>query len=1255
MAEKATVGINLDIKGLLASINDAVKAIGKLTGAKPVVKVSVDDKQVDDAEKKIDDLSSTQTVKVDVDTKNVDKQIDQSTGKLSSFASGVGGAIGGFALNALSGLATGLKEGALAADNFGDSLAVAFQQQGIADVDAEIKKVSDSAVTLANNLGLPAARTKELAVNVATLGGVSGQQADDLTKLSAGLEVFTDGAVKGEAVVKAFSRGIADPEGAAAIENLTKKYPQLAEVLKSNLSPAEKLAKANLALGNSFAEVEAQQADAGGALNKISNTVDEAFANIGTQVLEALAPLANAIVPITEAIISAFEVLGPIIAGIVDNFDILGPIVLTAAAAYGAYTLAVNASALATTIATTATTAWNAVLALNPVGLVAAAVVAATAGVIALADAFNESAKEALANAEAEKKMIEGQIKSNKERTKTVEGNKTLVKEYEKLATKTKRTADEEKRLETIQRDLNKQYPDLIDATKSFGANLDGVKKIGESVNKELDNLGKQANELADRLQKSTQRVAKSSALVAVEALVDEAAPSWATLGLAITDTQKKTKAIADQFARGLQTAKTVQDVQSLEAAFTEQVEKLAIGEEDREKLYAKGSAAAQKFISFLDLVNNAQKAVNETNAEAAPPPKVVADPDKIKAAADALAKAKEELAALNNQLKKNAEITKDETIEDLRARELAKLETERKFAADSVEAERKKITDKGELGAVQQEIINKKLLLIEDQFQKDKAAIEGKYNVEELKKAQEQAAKIEEINRRLADQELARLKEKFDAGDNGIAGALLSAQRSAIERGLTATIDAIIASTPEYAAAIAKINKEIEQGLLNPADYAERTNKVRAEILARLQSLPSDTKDVYALQIRGAYQQSADEIAKGTADIVAQIRQQQVKQAGEIFADSLRGIGEALRSVDFATIYGEAADKAAALNEEQEKLIENLQDGTATYQESVDQLANLQSQQEQTASATATAISQAFQAIADQQAQAAQDGINTVNAALERRKEIAKQEIDLEKLKAAEVKALQDQGIKDKEVYEAALKAIEDKYTQDRANLKKEDEKLAQESAEVQSAALDQIAVSAGAAFASLVAGGESAGEALKKVVGSTVSALLDLYTPSIVALFSSVIPPPFGQIAGLAAVQALKALLQSALSGFEEGGYTGNGGTKQVAGVVHGQEFVMTAETTRKNRALLEHLHSGKSLESFPALQKMLADNQISTIPVTELQLMRSELSAIRQRLDSMPNGIQGNMGVDVQVGMDTYLYERDRSRMIARKLRG
>jgi hypothetical protein len=411
----------------------------------------------------------------------------------------------------------------------------------------------------------------------------------------------------------------------------------------------------------------------------------------------------------------------------------------------------------------------------------------------------------------------------------------------------------------------------------------------------------------------------------------------------------------------------------------------------------------------------------------------------------------------------------------------------------------------------------------------------------------------------------------------------------------------------------------------------------------------------VYALQIRAAYTSAGDEIAKGTAEIVAQIRQQQVKQAGDIFADSLRGIGEALRSVDFATIYGDAATQAASLNEEQDKLIQSLKDGETTYQDAVGELQNLSSQQEQTASATAQAIAASFQAIADQQAKAAEDGINQRNQNLARINEIADEEIQLAKDKAAALKAIEDQAFADEQARQAARESISAEFAQKEKNLTNERDQLAKQSQETQAAALENLAVSAGAAFASLVAGGESAGEALKKVVGQTVAALLDLYTPSIVALFSSIIPPPFGQIAGLAAVQGLKALLQSALNGFQEGGYTGSAGTSQVAGVVHGQEFVMTAETTRKNRALLEHLHSGKSVESFPALQKMLAENQISTIPVTELQLMRSELSAIRQRLDSMPNGIQGQMGVDVNVGMDAYLYEKDRTRMIARKLRG
>jgi TP901 family phage tail tape measure protein len=47
--------------------------------------------------------------------------------------------------------------------------------------------------------------------------------------------------------------------------------------------------------------------------------------------------------------------------------------------------------------------------------------------------------------------------------------------------------------------------------------------------------------------------------------------------------------------------------------------------------------------------------------------------------------------------------------------------------------------------------------------------------------------------------------------------------------------------------------------------------------------------------------------------------------------------------------------------------------------------------------------------------------------------------------------------------------------------------------------------------------------------------------------------------------------------LKGFASGGYTGAYGTGQVAGVVHGREFVMNAAATARNRAVLEAMNQG------------------------------------------------------------------------------
>ncbi|MBB3410662.1 tape measure domain-containing protein [Rhizobium sp. BK316] len=51
--------------------------------------------------------------------------------------------------------------------------------------------------------------------------------------------------------------------------------------------------------------------------------------------------------------------------------------------------------------------------------------------------------------------------------------------------------------------------------------------------------------------------------------------------------------------------------------------------------------------------------------------------------------------------------------------------------------------------------------------------------------------------------------------------------------------------------------------------------------------------------------------------------------------------------------------------------------------------------------------------------------------------------------------------------------------------------------------------------------------------------------------------------------------------LLGFETGGYTGDRGISDVAGVVHGKEFVVNAAATVKHRPLLEAINSGRGFE--------------------------------------------------------------------------
>lgn len=66
-----------------------------------------------------------------------------------------------------------------------------------------------------------------------------------------------------------------------------------------------------------------------------------------------------------------------------------------------------------------------------------------------------------------------------------------------------------------------------------------------------------------------------------------------------------------------------------------------------------------------------------------------------------------------------------------------------------------------------------------------------------------------------------------------------------------------------------------------------------------------------------------------------------------------------------------------------------------------------------------------------------------------------------------------------------------------------------------------------------------------------------------------------------GIASTVALTKGL-AAISGFKTGGFTGNGGVNDVAGVVHGKEFVVNASATKKYRPMLESMNSGAPISS-------------------------------------------------------------------------
>lgn len=179
---------------------------------------------------------------------------------------------------------------------------------------------------------------------------------------------------------------------------------------------------------------------------------------------------------------------------------------------------------------------------------------------------------------------------------------------------------------------------------------------------------------------------------------------------------------------------------------------------------------------------------------------------------------------------------------------------------------------------------------------------------------------------------------------------------------------------------------------------------------------------------------------------------------------------------------------------------------------------------------------------------------------------------------------------------------------------------------AEAGTVSLETLGSAAAAQFGAMVISGQSAGNALKDVSANVVGKLIDMYVAPVILSTISFLGPLALPVA-TALVASAKSLFASAVAGFQDGGYTGDGGPSQIAGVVHGQEFVHTADVTRKHRGLFEHLHKGGELSSWMvttagALQApAVAAPQLNTYGI-ESRLDRLEMAINRgnRKFESM-----------------------------------
>ena len=151
------------------------------------------------------------------------------------------------------------------------------------------KEASENADKLAIKYNIMPGILKEISANAAIVGGATGKFNENVTELAAGFTKLNVPGLSATSVVRAFTKGAGDPEGAAGLGRLQQSFPLLAAGLAGITDPAEKARKAMEIMGPQFQMLQAQAGDSANASERMGVAMKVFQESVGKVLYGALA------------------------------------------------------------------------------------------------------------------------------------------------------------------------------------------------------------------------------------------------------------------------------------------------------------------------------------------------------------------------------------------------------------------------------------------------------------------------------------------------------------------------------------------------------------------------------------------------------------------------------------------------------------------------------------------------------------------------------------------------------------------------------------------------------------------------------------------------------------------------------------------------------------------------------------------------------------------------------------------------------